>query len=109
MLGTSERANLTEAFTAARRADWNKARFSAEKSGNAVAKTIIEWRYLLDENAGDGSSVYRIIGISDYTPVVLLDANLGCKIAEVCKFIKTNRFERLQLCTFLRICRTMQE
>ncbi len=51
-LGTSERANLVEAFTAMRRGDWTRARFSADQSGNAVAKAIVEWRFVLDEGAG---------------------------------------------------------
>ena len=46
-----DRATLAQALTASGH-NWDRARSLAAQSGNPVAKTIVEWRYLLDEMSG---------------------------------------------------------
>jgi soluble lytic murein transglycosylase len=46
-----DRAALVQALAASAH-NWDRARMLAAQSGNPVAKTIVEWRYLLDEMGG---------------------------------------------------------
>lgn len=48
----SERALYVQAFAAADRGDWNKARALAANGHEAVAAKLIEWRYLTSTNSG---------------------------------------------------------
>lgn len=48
----SERALYVQAFAAADRGDWNKARALAATGHEAVAGKLIEWRYLTSRNSG---------------------------------------------------------
>jgi soluble lytic murein transglycosylase len=52
VLSASDRALFVEAHTHADRKDWVRARASAAAGTDALARRIVEWRYVLDEDSG---------------------------------------------------------
>jgi soluble lytic murein transglycosylase len=54
VLSAADRDIFQKAFDAADRGDWSSAKAFAAQGHDAVARELIEWRYLLDKNSGAG-------------------------------------------------------